>query len=258
MTNRVSPNQIEDNFMAALRHHLAGWHSKVEEDFGEESYQSELSNLISDRVYSKFGFASQEYVLVRLMGRLSISIGRRLGEIYDKIPRFATQARFGLSPPEASPLIDGLELDICIRRALLKPEDRKVVTATVRKYVGPLKNLKGVGIEIRYNFNPNDSARLRKDVKMASSLEANELLPVYLIFSQISPRQEAIARLKRAGWKFLVGRDAEKFMNDLIGMDLAEILDRPRVKAEIQKEVDSLMSKMLDSAAFRRGARLLK
>src|SRR5690606_9353070 len=71
---------------------------KIAEDFGRESYQEELEKLASDPVYRKFAFDCPEYVIVRLMGRMSISVGRRLGEIYDKIPRFVAGARFNVAP----------------------------------------------------------------------------------------------------------------------------------------------------------------
>src|SRR5690606_12444668 len=101
----------------------------------------------------------------------------------------------------------------------------------VQRDIGDLAGAKGIGIEIRYNFNPNDSARLRKDVAMAENLAFNGLLPIYLVFSGISPRDEAIARLKRAGWSFLIGKPAVQFAKDLLGLDLATILEKPDVQA---------------------------
>lgn len=256
MANSKTEAQIEEKFMESLRHHLSGWHRKISDDFGEESFSSELSQLQSDPVYSKFGFAIPEYVLVRLMGRFSISIGRRLGEIYDKVPRFVTSARFGLSPEDVAPMFDGLQLDIGIPIQSLSVQDQKHVLSVYSKYFPKSSIENGIGIEIRYNFNPNDSARLRKDVKMASLLRANGLFPIYLIFSAISPREETIARLTRAGWYFLVGKVAENFMNQLVGMNFAKILDRPKIQTEIQQEINSLMKEMRDSAAFKHGARL--
>ena len=160
-----------------------------------------------------------------MMGRLSISIGRRLGEIYDKMPRFVAQGRFNLEAEDVAPKMGGkLELDVCIPLVKLIPEDQKHVAAVVPKYIPKAKSCSGVAIEIRYNFNPNDSSRLRKDVQMAELLQESDLLPLYLIFSTISPRDEAIARLTRAGWTFLVGDLATNAMNDLIGMNIQAIL----------------------------------
>lgn len=256
MANSKTEAQIEEKFMDELKHHLSGWHTKISEDFGEENFNNELSLLQSDPVYSKFGFAIPEYVLVRLMGRFSISIGRRLGEIYDKVPRFVTSARFNLEPSEVAPIFDGLQLDICVPVASLSGEDNEYVSSVFTGYFPESEIRNGIGIEIRYNFNPNDSSRLRKDEKMASLLRDAGLFPVYLIFSEISPRDEAIARLKRAGWSFVVGKAAEEFMYNLVGMDFSKILDRPKIQNEIRKEIDALMSEMRNSKAFKQGAKL--
>jgi len=256
MANSKTEAQIEEKFMEELKHHLSGWHSKIKEDFGEKNFHNELSLLQRDPVYSKFGFAIPEYVLVRLMGRFSISIGRRLGEIYDKVPRFVTSARFGLESDDVAPVFDGLQLDICVPISSLLDEDKQHVLSVFSGYFPEAEIGSGIGIEIRYNFNPNDSSRLRKDEKMASLLRDEGLFPTYLIFSDISPRGEAIARLKRAGWSFIVGKAAEEFMYNLVGMDFAKILDRPKIQSEIRNEIDALMSEMRNSKAFKQGAKL--
>ena len=243
-------NQQEPKFLESLRHHLSGLRSKVESDFSKRSFEHELNELRRDPVYSKFAFDSPEYVLIRFMGRISISIGRRLGEIYDKIPRFVAAERFGLSPNQVAPKINKLELDIGLRFSDLTDEDIAHVKKTVSQYLQLAQSSNGVGIEIRYNFNPNDSARLRKDVTMASYVKAEDLLPIYLIFSVISPRDEAIARLQRAGWNFLIGESAISFARELLGLDLAQILDKPNIKTEIQKEVAEIMQAIIKSYAF--------
>jgi len=256
MANSKTEAEIEEKFMKELRHHLSGWHSKISADFSEESFKTEISQLQNDPVYSKFGFAIPEYVLVRLMGRFSISIGRRLGEIYDKVPRFITSARFDLSPEEVAPMFDGLQLDIGIPLEALSDEDKQHLVPIFQSSFPNSEIKNGLGIEIRYNFNPNDSARLRKDEHMASLLLNAGLFPIYLIFSEISPREEAIARLKRAGWNFLVGKAADGFMNKLIGMDFSTILDRPKIQNEIRQDIDLLMEEMRNSVAFKRGAKI--
>lgn len=238
----------KDRFLKELRHHFMGWQEKVSKDFSDESFAEEQRLLAKDPVYSAFGFASPEYVLVRLMGRVSISIGRRLGEIYDKIPRFIAQARFGLDADVVGPKIkDKLLLDVCIPLKKLSKEDAAHVAAVTKTHLPRAEGPKGLGIEVRYNFNPNDSARLRKDVDMAGLLVDEGLMPIYLIFCTISPRDEAIARLKRAGWLFLVGKEAVDFMRDLVGMDLGVILDSPEVKAEVKAEVAKLMGSIYES-----------
>jgi len=242
--------QIEQKFLESLRHHLSGLRSKVENDFSKVSFEYELNELRRDPVYSKFAFDSPEYVLVRLMGRMSISIGRRLGEIYDKIPRFVAAERFGLSPDQVAPKLHELELDIGLRFSDLTYEDIVHVKKTVNQYLQFAKSSNGVGIEIRYNFNPNDSARLRKDVTMADYVKADGLLPIYLIFSVISPRDEAITRLQRAGWNFLVGESAISFARELFGLDLTQILDKPNIKTDIQKKVSEIMQAIISSYAF--------
>lgn len=248
----------KERFLKELRHHFQGWHEKVAKDFSAASFAEEQRLLAKDPVYSAFGFASPEYVLVRLMGRVSISIGRRLGEIYDKIPRFVAQARFKLDADTVGPKIkDKLLLDVCVPLKKLSKEDGEHVAGVTKKHLPAANHPNGLGIEVRYNFNPNDSSRLRKDEDMAGLLQAEGLVPIYLVFCTISPRDEAIARLKRAGWTFLVGEEAVNFMRDLVGMDLGVILDSPEVKAEVTAEVAKLMSAIYESevvkAVMKRG-----
>jgi hypothetical protein len=244
-------NAIEKQFIKHLRHHLQGWQNKVLLDFSEESFFRELAALKSDPVYPKFHLDSPEYVNIRLIGRMSISIGRRLGEIYDKIPRLLAAARFGLTPEQVAPKFDGLELDIGLRFDQIGPEDSEGIRDHCSKHLSSRPNESGIGIEIRYNFNPNDSSRLRKDVDMASRLTSRGLYPVYLVFSSISPRDEAISRLSRAGWNFLVGQPALDFMSELLGTDITSILDRPSVSSEIKQEIDNVMASIKQSYAFR-------
>lgn len=243
---------VEERFLAELRHHMAGWKTKVLKDFGEESFRAERSSLAQDPVYSKFHLCSPEYVLIRLMGRMSISIGRRLGEMYEKLPRFVAQARYGLTKDQVAPKMDGkLELDICIPFFVLSDGDVVSVKLFTKKHLGIEVQELGLGIEIRYNFNPNDSSRLRKDEEMAKLLRARKFLPIYLIFAENSPRNDAIARLKRAGWIFLVGRPGIEFISELVGTDIQGLLDNPKVAAEIKKEIDELMAQIFGSFAFR-------
>lgn len=245
---------VEERFLEAIRHHFRGWHAKVDTDFSESAFQNELDALTGDEVYAAFGFANPAYVLTRLVGRMSISIGRRLGEIYDKIPQIATGARFGLDSNDVVIKVRGkLLLDIHIPFAKLSSNDKDHAVNVLQRHAKvDLTNVQGIGIEVRYNFNPNDSARLRKDKEMAGYLIEDGLVPVYLVFSSISPRDEAIASLRRAGWRFLIGDAAIQFMKDLVEMDFHAILSKPKVKAEVAKEVEAMMGNMLRSAAFQR------
>jgi hypothetical protein len=242
----------------ALRHHFSGWHQKVKEDFGKDGFSEELQKLQQDELYSKWSLDSPMYVLIRLMGRMSISLGRRLGEIYDKIPRIVVAARFGLSPEEVSPTIEDLNHDIVINKSRLNRTDQASVKRVLETHFAGSEFDQGLGIEIRYNFNPNDSSRLRTDEKKASSLGHIQYFPVYLVFSSISPRAEAIARLGRAGWNFLQGKTSSQFMHDLVGVDLAELLERPKVKAQIKKEMNSLMQLILESPALKEATQASK
>lgn len=252
MTTPELLRKTEDRFLKELRHHFLGWITKVERDLSEDAFRAEIANLVKDPVYSAFGLDSAEYALVRMMGRLSISIGRRLGEIYDKIPRYVTQARFGLQAHDVAPKVDGkLELDVCVPLDRISTQDREHVLEAVRAHLPEAQGYSGVAIEIRYNFNPNDSARLRKDEDMAKLLRKQQLLPLYLIFSSISPRDEAIARLTRAGWTFLVGNTATYFINELIGMDIQSILQSDSVKKEVAEEMARIMRSVYQSFAVR-------
>jgi hypothetical protein len=244
----------EKRFLKEIQHHLDGWRTKIASDFGSASYTEELEKLVGDPVYHKFAFDCPEYVVVRLMGRMSISVGRRLGEIYDKIPRFVAGARFNILPEQVAEKFNGLELDIGLRYSLLKDEDRAHVASVLTKH-GASPKSKGVGIEIRYNFNPNDSARLRTDVEMAKYVQEQGLLPVYLIYSAISPRDDAIARLTRAGWIFLQGNVASNFTTELFGVDFLGIMERPEVRDRIHEEVRQLMRGIFESHAFKQVAK---
>jgi hypothetical protein len=146
---------------------------------------------------------------------------------------------------------DKLRLDIRIPLEKLSKQDRRHVLAITEKYLPGAAPSNGLGIEIRYNFNPNDSARLRKDALFASLLRQHGLTPVYLIFSGISPRDEAIARLGRAGWRFLVADMASQFTMDLTTMDLSSILTEPLVRDEVNREIAALMHAIYDSSAFK-------
>lgn len=251
---QISPEQrfeIEQRFLESLRHHLAGLQRKVECEFSRENFERELAALEGDSVYSKFALDSPEYVLVRFMGRVSVSIGRRLGEIYDKIPRLMAAARFGLNPDQVAPLLQNLELDIALRFGMLRRRDVQSIQSVVRRYLNVECGDDGLGLEIRYNFNPNDSARLRKDALMAKFVRAENLRPIYLVYSGISPRDEAIKRLERAGWIFVIGSDAINFSRDLLGFDIESILDQPVVAAELKRDMDTIMSSLMQSYAFK-------
>lgn len=246
----ASDTDLEKAVIAELRHHLAGWRDKISSEFSEENYRHELAALQSDPLYPKFNLDTADYVNIRFMGRVSISIGRRLGEIYDKIPRRLAIERYSLTQQQVAPKFGGLELDVGLRFSTIGEQHTKFVQSVCKKFLGEKIVTDGIGIEIRYNFNPNDSSRLRKDCDMASKLTEAGLRPVYLIFSAISPRDEAISRLERAGWKFLVGQSALDFTTELLGMDLAEIWDRPAIKKEIRKEINTIMSEIKKSYSF--------
>ncbi len=242
--------ELEVAIIAELRHHLAGWREKIQSDFSKANFDAELAALRGDPLYPKFNFDTPDYVNIRFMGRVSISIGRRLGEIYDKIPRRLAIEKYGITRQQVAPKFGGLELDVGLRFSEVRLDDARHIADVCKKYLGEEIRNDGVGIEIRYNFNPNDSSRLRKDCDMADRLLDADLRPVYLIFSSISPRNEAISRLERAGWKFLIGQVALDFATELLGMDLAEIWDRPAIKSEIKKEIDGMMSDIKNSHSF--------
>lgn len=242
--------EIENSFATQLEHHLEGLITKIKDDFCEKSFKAEIRDLESNSLYSKFGLASKEYALIRKVGRISISVGRRLGEIYDKIPRLIAQNAFNIPENKIAPKMGGkLILDTCISFDVIDAENRKhVINVTKNHTKRTPKN--GVGIEIRYNFNPNDSSRLRKDVDMAGHIIKAGLLPIYLVFSSISPRDEAIARLKRAGWIFLVGPDALAYTKELYQIDMLALLETDRVKSKLKGKIAELMKAMFLSHAF--------
>ena len=246
----LTEKELEAAIVAELRHHLAGWRQKIKTDFSQKSFESELASLKGDPLYPKFNFDTPDYVNIRFMGRVSISIGRRLGEIYDKIPRRLAIEKYRITQMQVAPKFDGLELDVCLRFSELKSDDAQYIASVCKKHIKEDITSDGIGIEVRYNFNPNDSSRLRKDCVMAEKVTAANLRPIYLIFSAISPRDEAISRLQRAGWVFVVGQEAINFSAELLGLDLADIWDRPSVKQEITKEINGMMEDIKTSYSF--------
>jgi hypothetical protein len=243
------PNAFEQRFLDALERHLQGWADKIARDFSLDNLKAEVASLQSDKVYHDLGFDTPEYALVRLVGRMSISVGRRLGEIYDKVPRFVAAARFGLQPGQIAEVFDGLELDIALRSELLNEDDQEHIAKIISQI--SRERFSGLGIEIRYNFNPNDSSRLRKDVAVADKLKNAGLLPVYLIFSSISPRDDAIARLTRGGWNFIQGQQALTFLNELLGIDINSVLADPIIADRTRAKTNELMQSIFNSDAFR-------
>jgi len=218
-----SEKELEAAIIAELRHHLAGWRQKIKNDFAKGSFDNELADLKGDPLYPKFNLDTPAYVNIRFMGRVSISIGRRFDEIYDKIPRRLAIEKYGITQQQVAEKFGGLELDVGLRYSNLKNIDAAFISKVCKKHINENISTDGIGIEIRYNFNPNDSSRLRKDCDMADKLINANIRPIYLVFSAISPRGEAISRLERAGWKFIVGQKALDFSTELLGLDLGNI-----------------------------------
>ena len=253
-------SNLRESFLKQLRHHMKGWEEKVHELFYTQEFNEGLQLLKSDPVYSRFGFDIPEFEIVRRIGRMSISIGRRIGEIYDKVPRLMAQAKFGLTKEIVAQKIptassgSGLEMDILLPYE--KFDDHGEVRR-VRELVSSLDNSgfpsgsKGIGIEIRFNFNPNDSSRLRKDVELGKALQDNGFLPIYLIFTENSPRDEAILRLSRSGWNFIIGNEAKQFMHHLFEADFTTILDEPTISKEIKSYSKKLMRSIFTSPAYK-------
>lgn len=242
-------NPIERRFLEMLHHQIAGLRDKIDRDLGMTPYENELANLSNDPVYNKFSLACPEYVAIRLIGRISISIGRRLGEIYDKMPRYVASTRFSIPEEIIAEEFNGLKLDIGLRYEYLEEVDRRHLASILMNYSA--KGFEsGVAIEIRYNFNPNDSARLRKDELMARYVCEAGLFPLYLVYSTSSPREDAIARLRRSGWLFLEGENATRFSTDLFGVDFLRILDRPEIYGSVQRDMQELMQKVFSSHAL--------
>jgi recombinational DNA repair protein (RecF pathway) len=89
---------------------------------------------------------------------------------------------------------------------------------------------------------------------MATHTKAARLFPLYLIYSGISPRNEAIARLTRAGWTFLQGSRASEFSTALFGADFLGIMEQEEIKKEIHDEVRAIMRSIFESYAFKQVA----
>lgn len=247
---RYTDQELVDIVIEEILFQLDGLLLKTQ-DFTEEATLLELRSLQGDPLYTGFHLDSMSYVLIRLMGRMSISIGRRLGELYDKVPRILAESRYGLTREQIAPKFNGLEVDVCLQANDLYPSDFSYLCSKFLKHLGYCINSNGMGIEIRYNFNPNDSSRLRKDCQMAQEIVSRGLTPIYLVYSTISPRDDAIRRLERAGWKFLVGNEAVEFSKDIFGLDVSTILYRPEVRSIICNKINDIMGSIKMSYAFK-------
>ncbi len=242
---------IRQKLIEQINHHLDGLKDKIIADFSKESFEREIADLDSDPVYNTFYLNCAEYAFIRKFGRISISIGRRLGEIYDKIPRYIAQIVFEIPENKIAPKMRGkIELDTCLPFEYLSATDKDKVISKTKEFCGNIEIKNGVGIEIRYNFNPNDSSRLRKDVDMATYLIEEGLCPIYLIYSSISPRDEAIARLKRAGWNFLVGDSALHYTSQLYGVDMTSILREEEIASNIKNKINKIMKELFTSYGY--------
>ncbi len=237
--------------MEELRHHLGGWKDKVDADFAQANFEKEIRGLSNDPVYAKFHLATPDYVFIRLMGRMSVSIGRRLGEIYDKIPRFTAQGRYNLRREQVVTKLGGLEIDIRLLFSDLEQVDLSYLEQVITKHlkINPAV-YRGLGIEIRYNFNPNESSRLRKDKQLAGLMMDEGLYPIYLVFADNSPRlEDAVTSLERAGWNFLIAKPALNFMAEVVGFDISVVVDEEAVSKEIRKEIEIIMQGIWSSYA---------
>lgn len=243
------PHALEEVIINELNHQLNGWIEKVK-DFEVANFSKELSDLKSDTLYPIFNLDTPQYATIRLMGRVSISIGRRLGELYDKIPRLLAMHRYNLTKEQVAPKYNGLEVDVCLTSKSIDSQSFSFINDVYFEYFERNIDTFGLGIEIRYNFNPNDSSRLRKDCVMASEMVRENLTPIYLVYSSISPRNEAIERLKRAGWHFLIGQDALDFSSKILGLDVSTIWKREKIKRVINSKVDEMMLKIKNSHAI--------
>jgi len=240
---------LEQVIIDELNHQLDGWIIKCD-DFERELFEKELLDLKSDTLYPVFSLDTPQYATIRIMGRLSISIGRRLGELYDKIPRLLAMYQYDLTKSQVAPKYNGLELDICLSSLDIKCGKFKNIIEIYNSFFTSPMAKNGLGIEVRYNFNPNDSSRLRKDCVMASEITAEGLTPIYLVYSSISPREEAIKRLERAGWNFLIGQDALSFSSEILGLDVSCIWRRDAIRKVINSKVDEMMDKIKNSYAM--------
>ena len=241
-----STHQLEETIIEELEYQLDGWIDKAR-DFDEYNFNKELDELASDTLYPVFNLATPEYATIRLMGRISISIGRRLGELYDKIPRLLAMEKYDLTKSQVAPKFNGLELDICLSKDDIDKDLFNHIDDIYCKYMDTNIVSNGLGIEIRYNFNPNDSSRLRKDCAMADEIRAEGLTPIYLVYSSISPRLDAIARLERAGWKFIKGQEALDFSSEILGLDVSTIWNRPNIREVIDSKINTMMNNIKNS-----------
>lgn len=244
-------NSTRETFVEQLKSHLQGLREKAANEFSKKNFNKELNGLANDPVYQKFHLANADYAFIRFMGRMSISIGRRLGEIYDKILRAAAQTRFGLTKQDVVIKLNRLELDINIPFDKLKQRDLQHVKRVIHKHLkSSHAKYASLGIEIRYNFNPNDSSRLRKDCDMGAHLKKKQARPLYLVFADNSPRlKDAVARLKRAGWEFLIGQPAHDFMTELVGFDFSQELRKSAVSKLVESQIRGLMEDIKNSYA---------
>ena len=232
---KIMKENIKKNIEVSLIRHFEELLQKIENEFDNNNFNLELHNLKVDPVYSLWHFDRKEYVLIRKMGRISISIGRRLGDVYDKVIREAIMARFDLTLDQVAPKLGdkpSIEIDAKIGfNDINKNEIRRIKKVARSTFLKIPRQYEGLGIECRYNFNPNDSARLRKDLRMYELVANSNLIPIFLVFSTSSPRQDAINRLSKTGWKFLIGNDSYKFLKNIVEFDFKTFLKSKQIQS---------------------------
>lgn len=198
----------------------------------------EIEALREDPVFSYFIPWSRisSYVKAKIGGAYIVSLDRKLGDIYEECVKEIVKTKLGLSDEDMQYSyvlkVGGRETERKLDCKILlediqdkEARDRveRVIQQEAQHMLHP-KQYRGIGLEIRFCYQIGDSKRIQADLDMAKSLESDNILPVMLIFCNIS-LQSPIKRFReRSPWHVKEGLEAYKFLKKLTGFDLYNFL----------------------------------
>ena len=195
-----------------------------------------------DPVFSIFGLYDEDYVRVKGASAYIVAIHRKLGDIYERCIREIVKESLGLTDDQvrysikveiAGKLVERT-LDCKILVHDVRDEEAKNrLRKLIAKEVGEDKaNLyEGIGLEVRFCYQIGDAKRIQADLQMAHALIRDRILPIMLIFCNLSLRQPLERFKQRTPWRVKEGMQAYSFIRELTNFDFYDFLNRIKEKA---------------------------
>ncbi|HME50642.1 MAG TPA: hypothetical protein VKM55_00355 [Candidatus Lokiarchaeia archaeon] len=245
--------------------------SKIETNLNDEYLRVMKDRIKNDISFSYLGFEASQWAIIRAFTSINISKGRTLGFFFEKtVRKCIVHALLGSNITENITKAKDKELKGVYSKETRKPFDKskpgtrkrggtygidceiifdnienEKIQSRMRKVIKNLSNTnidyRGVAIEIKYTFMPNDHSRIEKDADFGEILKENNMFPIYLVLSEDDVRKnDAITRLKQSGWNFLMGADSLDFIHKFTMIDLINELF---LDGEIKETIDELRKK---------------